>query len=33
MPSGTVDVLEKEQVLDLLAYLLSAPAETAGKNP
>jgi putative heme-binding domain-containing protein len=33
MPSGTVDVLEKEQVLDLLAYLLSAPAEAAGKNP
>ena len=23
MPAGTVNVLEKEQILDLLAYLLS----------
>ncbi len=32
MPSGTVDVLEKEQVLDLLAFLLSGanPAATTG---
>jgi uncharacterized repeat protein (TIGR03806 family) len=29
MPEGTVDVLEKEQVLDLLAYLLGGP----GANP
>jgi putative heme-binding domain-containing protein len=29
MPAGIVDVLEKEQVLDLLAYLLTAPAPPA----
>jgi hypothetical protein len=29
MPEGTVNVLEQDQLLDLLAYLLSGATETA----
>jgi putative heme-binding domain-containing protein len=33
MPTGTVNVLQKEQVLDLLAYLLGDGKQQAAKSP
>ncbi len=33
MPSGTVDVLQKDEILDLLAFLLAAHDETKSRSP